>query len=218
MPFSVSTWPLRAYQSSPSSRRILKTVAIGLDYLKDSKILKLVFGIEGSLWFKSVPRRSTWLNSTPVCGRTTAGQVGAGGLYGMNTTALYPPVGGGYMIWKKKKRSKSVKCFCFTYPKKNIDSAQKESRLSGYLGFANLTLGLGSSLGPQVYVESEYLISLSCQKTTLFEAIRRRAKPSAMGTRTAEGFWKDQEALTNVPGLSTFRRVHTLVHARACWP
>lgn len=63
MPFSVSTWPLRAYQSSPSSRRILKTVAIGLDYLKDSTILKLFFGIEGSLWFKSVPSRSTWLNS-----------------------------------------------------------------------------------------------------------------------------------------------------------
>lgn len=104
MPFSVSTWPLRAYQSSPSSRRILKTVAIGLDYLKDSKILKLFFGIEGSLWFKSVPSRSTWLNSTPVCGWTTAGQVGAGGLYGMNTTALYPPVGGGYMIWKEKKK------------------------------------------------------------------------------------------------------------------
>lgn len=88
---------------------------------------------------------------------------------------------------EKKKRSKSVKCFCFTCLKKNIDSAQKESRLSGYLGFANLTLGLGSSLGPQVYVESEYLISLSCQKP-LYEAIRRRAKPSAMGTRTAEGF------------------------------
>lgn len=82
MPFSVSTWPLRTYQSSPSGRRILKTVAIGLDYLKDSKILKLYFGIEGSLWFKSVPSRPTWLNSTPVCGRTTAGQVGAGGLYG----------------------------------------------------------------------------------------------------------------------------------------
>lgn len=216
MPFSVSTWPLRAYQSSPSSRRILKTVAIGLDYLKDSKILKLYFGIEGSLWFKSVPSRPTWLNSTPVCGRTTAGQVGAGGLYG--TQLLFT------LLWevatwfeRKKKRSKSVKCFCFTCLKKNIDSAQKESRLSGYLGFANLTLGLGSSLGPQVYVESEYLISLSCQKP-LYEAIRRRAKPSAMGTRTAEGFWKDQEALTNVPGLSTFRRVHTLVHARACWP
>lgn len=69
----------------------------------------------------------------------------------------------------------------------NIDSAQKESRLSGYPGFPNLTLGLGSSLGPQVYVESEYLISLSCQKP-LYEAIRRRARPSAVGARATEGF------------------------------
>lgn len=91
----------------------------------------------------------------------------------------------------KKKRSKYVKksnALVFTYPKRSIDSAQREREQAVWLSwFHQPNARLGSSLGPQVYVESEYLISPSCQNDFM-RPQRRRARTSAMGIRTTEGF------------------------------
>lgn len=141
----------------------------------------------GSLWFKSLPSRSAWLNSAPVGRWATAGQTGAGRLWRMKTTALYPSVGGGYMIWKKTDANLSRKSqMPWFSPIPRGALTQPSCWLSR---FHRPNSRFGSSSGPQILVESEYLISLSCQNDYM-RPQRKRARPSAIGTSTTEGFWR----------------------------
>lgn len=202
MPFSVCppTGPPRANQSSPSSSRILKNgdkgQLIWSRLLRGFRNSQTSFSTEVASDLKAFPadqhgwtllqyvdelllgnwcRRVKWNEHSCAllsCGRWLHGLKGE----------------------KKIQICQEIECLGFHLSQEEhwlSPEREREREHAVWLSwFHQPNARLGSSLGPQVYVESEYLISPSCQNDFM-RPQRRRARTSAMGIRTTEGFWRD---------------------------